>query len=120
MAFMTAGEIKDFVIKVFGGALGGWLSEWVVSHPEWFGKLGEWALPVVGVIVGLGAKYLGKRGYIPYELAALGEYAGAVTVGNWIWEKLKKGFGGGASAATSAIIYAPPVERHEEEGAIMA
>jgi len=126
---ITSADIKEFVIEVFGGALGGWISEFVVTHPEIFGALGEWGTPVFGTIVGLGARYLTNKGTIPRELGKIIELAGAVATGNWIWEKLKTGFGGGGTSAkvtvrkgTSAIIYTPPAEayrRQEFGGAVV-
>ena len=118
-------DIRSFAYKVVGGFLGGWVSEFVTNHPEWFGMLGNYAVPVVGTALGLGSQYLADKGYIPYELARILEYSGAMAVGNWVWEQIKKGFGGGASArigtrGTRAVtVYVPPVEKKLKEAIVL-
>jgi len=103
---MFAGlDIKRFVIEVLGALFGGFVSEQVVKHPEIFGMLGEYATPVAGIIVGLGGQYIENKRILPVEIAKLLEFAGAVTTGNWIWEFLKGGLGGGTKAR---IVYIPP------------
>lgn len=110
---MFAGlDIKRFAIEVIGGLLGGFISEQVVAHPEVFGFLGEYATPVMGIVVGLAGQYIEKKGILPPEIAKILEFSGAVTTGNWIYEYIKKGFGGGSvSKGTSAeIVYVPPTQ----------
>jgi len=106
-------DIKNFALEVLGGLLGGFISEQVVSHPEIFGFLGEYATPVMGVILGLAGQYIEKKGILPPEIAKILEFSGAVTTGNWIYEYIKKGFGG--SKGTSAeIVYVPPTQVKKE------
>jgi len=102
-------DLKEFLLQVIGGLIGGFISEQVVQHPAIVGFLGEYATPVVGAVVGLAGQYMDKKGILPHEIAKIIEYGGAMTVGNWIYEYLKKGMGG--SKGTSAVtVYVPPTE----------
>ena len=48
-----------------------------------------------------------------------------MAVGNWVWEQIKKGFGGGAGArigtrGTRAVtVYVPPVEKKLKEAIVL-
>ena len=121
---MIAGfDLKEFAKKVVGGALGGFISEVLVTKLPF--SLGEWTTPVLGTVVGLGGQYLRKKGMIDKDIADILEFAGATTVGNWIWEMVKGKMGLGAQTYSSTgvaqeIIYVPPIEKEKklEEQAI--
>lgn len=120
---MFAGlDIKKFALEVIGGLLGGFISEQVVAHPEIFGFLGEYATPVMGIVVGLAGQYIENKHILPPEIAKILEFSGAVTTGNWIYEYIKRGFGGTPSKGTSAeIVYVPPtqVEKRSYEAIVV-
>ena len=114
-------DLKRFAVQVIGGLIGGWVSEVVVTRPEIVGVFGEYATPVAGSILSLLGQYLETRGTLPRDVAKLLEYAGAFTVGNWIYEYIKKGFKiTGTSYGTKATtVYVPPVEVKRREAIVL-
>lgn len=109
-------DIKRFTVQILGAMLAGWLSELVVQRQDIFGVFGKFSTPIVGAVVGLLGQYLGRTGRVPAELAQLLEYGGAFTVGNWVWEYLKKQRQGTTATITyiPPVTYVPPRKKEEE------
>ena len=112
-------DLRRFAIQVIGGLIGGWVSETVVTRPELVGIFGEYATPVAGSILSLLGQYLETRGTLPRDIARLLEYAGAFTVGNWIYEYIKRGVKGTSYGTKAVTVYVPPVEVKRREAIVL-